>query len=173
MGGGRGIVMKQRAVIAITLLLLPVSPGWGEIFQWEDASGGLHFVDSIEKVPPPYRSRVKSREVEPLPGYSFPPQSPPPAESPPPDEQRAERIGGGGTNGSDLAALEQERLRLQQELQAAHRRYVISLGSKDSANTPLNTIAIRRKEYQELRTRLDEVERKIESLKGGSPSTLP
>lgn len=164
----------MRSVIVALLLVMITSRGWGEVFQWEDTAGVIHFTDSLEKVPPAYRSKAKPREVDPLPGYRFPASQENPPPRPPSTDTGGGQEGGTPPDGTDRAALEKERDRLQQEVQAAHRRYVISLGMKEKGGSALNTIAIRRKEYHDLQARLAEVEEKLKSLTTTEPTrTLP
>lgn len=162
-----------RAAAMFGILLGSVARG-AEVYQWEDQSGGVHFTDSIERVPQEQRRRVIRREVDPVPSYPRTP-SPPESRAPQPGEDTASSpvsspTGAGGGEGLEqrLTVLEEERRRAAEEVQLAHRRYVTSLGSRDpSKPQALNTVTFRRKEYQDARARLESIERQIEELKKG------
>lgn len=161
---------SQRAAVMFGFMLA-AAVSRAEIYQWEDRSGGIHFSDSIQKVPPEYRRKVIRRDVEPVPSYTPPPdlpgsgmqpsgnQSSPAAATSPEGGDRAELE-------RRLASLEEERLKAAEEVRIAHRRYVTSLGSRDpSKPQALNSVTFRRREYQEARARLEGIERQIEELR--------
>ena len=45
-------------LLGIVLAIATAAPAEAEVVKCIDSSGGVHYVDSIEKVPPEYRSRV-------------------------------------------------------------------------------------------------------------------
>jgi len=59
------------------LVILPFS-GYGEMYQWVDEKGDLHFADDLSKVPEGYRSDVKLREtLKEVPPEAMVPEPPP------------------------------------------------------------------------------------------------
>ncbi len=54
--------MKGAAFLILVLVILPLS-GYGEMYQWVDEKGDLHFADDLSKVPERYRPDVKLRET--------------------------------------------------------------------------------------------------------------
>lgn len=58
---------KISAVFLVLTVCWAMSAAAGDIYQWTDSSGGLHFTDNLMKVPPQYREKSK-RNVDPLKG---------------------------------------------------------------------------------------------------------
>lgn len=54
-------------VLAMSFLLLPPQQVYADVFQYTDADGGLHFVDSAEKIPEEFRDQLKTQpELKPI-----------------------------------------------------------------------------------------------------------
>lgn len=165
----------MKLPILMGVLLLGGTTVGAEVYQWEDRSGVVHFTDSPDRIPSEYRGKALRREVDPLPGYAFPQAAPPlapPSSSSVPSESATVPAGGRGGEAGLLETLENERRAAVEEVERTHRRYVISLGTKDSTPGALNLISQRRKEYQDARSRLAEIEKRIDELKRNG-ATLP
>jgi len=58
--------MKTRAkgfIPSLIILILFVTPCYGEMFRWVDERGTLHFADDLSKVPEKYRSDAEMRKA--------------------------------------------------------------------------------------------------------------
>lgn len=57
-------IMDARGWFFILMIaFLWVAPCYGEMYQWVDEKGTLHFVDDLTKVPERYRSAVEQRKI--------------------------------------------------------------------------------------------------------------
>lgn len=49
-------IANTALVASLSLLLIPVVPAWGQVFQWEDSRGAIHFTDNPQAVPESIRN---------------------------------------------------------------------------------------------------------------------
>jgi hypothetical protein len=56
--------MKRFSVVCI-LTALAASPALGDIFQWTDDKGVVHFTDDADRVPSRYKGKVRVQPTEP------------------------------------------------------------------------------------------------------------
>ncbi|HZV82539.1 MAG TPA: DUF4124 domain-containing protein [Geobacteraceae bacterium] len=49
-------------LLLVTLLLVLITPAYGQLYEWTDDSGSVNFSDDPEHIPAKYRSRAKTRE---------------------------------------------------------------------------------------------------------------
>ena len=56
--------MKAKGFIpSLIILILIVTPCYGEMYRWVDEKGTLHFGDDLSKVPEKYRSDAEMRKA--------------------------------------------------------------------------------------------------------------
>jgi hypothetical protein len=55
--------MRTAAILALALLLWPSPGGSGEIYQWVDEQGQVHWTDDLARVPAQFRDQVVEPEV--------------------------------------------------------------------------------------------------------------
>jgi len=53
----------KTTMFFIVILMISVSPVYGEMYKWVDEKGTVHFTDDISSIPEPYRERVEERKA--------------------------------------------------------------------------------------------------------------
>lgn len=64
--------------LSCVLVLLLLTPGYAQIYKWVDRDGRVHLTDTIEGIPPEYRSRIEEKASD-APELSAEPVPPRPA----------------------------------------------------------------------------------------------
>lgn len=49
----------MKPVLVLAALLFAASPALADLYQWTDQQGVIHITDSLDKVPPAYRGKVR------------------------------------------------------------------------------------------------------------------
>jgi chromosome segregation ATPase len=55
----------MKIIILLASILIASGIANAEIYQWTDKSGGIHFTDDQEKIPPEYRNKTKEIDLTP------------------------------------------------------------------------------------------------------------
>lgn len=73
----------MRAVVVFSaLVVLNVSPSYGDVYRWTDDKGVVNYTDDADRIPAKYRKKAQRTVSEPkaIPPAASPSISPPPAE---------------------------------------------------------------------------------------------
>jgi hypothetical protein len=167
----RRLSLASTASLALVSVLVVLShaPALGDTFEWVDKTGHVRSADSLEKVPPPYRSAVKripdestqkpSGTFQTVPGTSMP--SDPGSSLPSLESTYApwrERI---RIARAQLDALKEQRRKVQTEYDEMLRQRNVRGNALDP------------KEVARASSRLDDLDRQIRTKENEITTTIP
>mgnify|MGYP006270071921 FL=1 len=52
----------KKAILPFFIVIVLVSPSYGEMYKWVDEKGTVHFTDDVSTIPEKFRQDVEERE---------------------------------------------------------------------------------------------------------------